>query len=298
MNIESLMYFKKVAEAKSISKASIESHLSQPALSQTIQKLEEIIGYELFSRSNKGVELTDIGRVFYEYAINMLKLYQKMNDDLANMAVKRVIINCTWAIANYALPCLLVEMKKSHPRLEYELQSNRSEDIIKNIENALVDIGIIYGCPDSDKINSDYFCDEEIVLVASKELGMPIIISIDDLFKCKIINFKNGCYNTDIKRSLIENKNISLHHPVHFNTILDLDSISAVKSSVAEGFGISFLPYSSVKKEIKEGHFRIISIEDLKITLPVNIISLKQSKASHIKKVVDRFLELGPGALC
>ena len=68
MRISSLRYFYEVAQLKSISKISNNLHISQPALSHQISKLEKYLGVKLLERSNTGVELTTKGQVMYKYA--------------------------------------------------------------------------------------------------------------------------------------------------------------------------------------------------------------------------------------
>ena len=68
MHIECFAYFYKVAMAKSISKVASSSHISQSALSQQIQKLEESLDQKLLIRSNKGVELTEVGNIVLKYS--------------------------------------------------------------------------------------------------------------------------------------------------------------------------------------------------------------------------------------
>lgn len=304
MNIEALEYFKKIAEVKSISKVSLRSHISQSALSQMIQKLEDSIGYNLFSRSNKGVELTKMGEVVYEYADNILKTYQKMQNELTCLENNQchVIINSTWAISNYSIPCLLVEVKKQHPNFNYELRSNRSEDIISNVENNLVDFGIIYGNPNSDQLKSVHFGNEGIVLVANKDFEIPEKITVNELLNYNLINFKQGCYNTDVRESITKyfsNFNTSSINPYDCEPLLSLDSISAVKSSVSEGFGISFLPYSSVKKDVTQGRLKLVEIENISLILEVNIIYLNSNKLKFpSQNVIDLFLKLGSKSFC
>ena len=71
MNIEYLRFFYEVASVKSISKVANNSHISQPALSQQIHKLEDNLGYKLLDRSNKGVQLTEAGKIVEKYAKNI-----------------------------------------------------------------------------------------------------------------------------------------------------------------------------------------------------------------------------------
>lgn len=297
MNIETLKFFKKVADVKSISKVSVESHISQSALSQMIQKLEDSIGYQLFIRSNKGVELTKIGQIVYEYTETILKTYKKMTDDLilAEQNQFKITINSTWAISDYCLPGLLVEMKKKYPLINYELHSNRSEDIITNVEHGIADIGVIYSDYASDVLDFHHFTDEKIVLVATKDFNIPSKITIEELYKYKIIYFKNGCYNTEINETVAKLTN---QINAKFEPILNLDSISAVKTSTMQGFGIAFVPYSAVKKELQEKKLKIVEVEKMNIVLKVNAISLKYHKLNnHVKKIIDFIIKYGAKVL-
>ena len=74
MNIESLRYFSEVAMLKSISKVADKSHISQPALSNQLLKLELELGVKLFERSNRGVNLTEYGEMLFQFSRGHLKL--------------------------------------------------------------------------------------------------------------------------------------------------------------------------------------------------------------------------------
>lgn len=292
MNIEILQYFIDIADLKSISKVSLKSHISQSALSQMIQKLEDNLGYTVFVRSNKGVELTEMGKVVYEYAMNILQTHNKMLSELASLEKNKIkiIINSTWALSFYSLPSLILEAKRKYPYIDFEIQSSRSEDIVKNVENGLVDIGIIYGDYRSDELIANHIGDEKIILVALNEYKIPDKITLDELFCFQLIYFKNGCYNTDIKKVISEHLSSEEVNKYGEEPLLNLDSISAVKSSILEGHGIGFLPYSAVRKEVNEKQFKIIEIENIKIVLKINIIYTKSNQSNnHIMKIVEFF---------
>ena len=73
IDLELLKIFNEVAKQNSITKASENLFISQPAVSQSIKKLEEQLGGTLFARSNKGIELTDEGKCFYAYVKSALR---------------------------------------------------------------------------------------------------------------------------------------------------------------------------------------------------------------------------------
>ncbi|MGL4873174.1 MAG: LysR family transcriptional regulator, partial [Clostridium sp.] len=82
MNIESLKYFHDIVELKSISKVAKNSHISQPALSHQLFKLENEFNSKLLERSNKGVEITNKGQIVYEYSKRILEMYRELEQEL------------------------------------------------------------------------------------------------------------------------------------------------------------------------------------------------------------------------
>ena len=90
MLLENVIMFNKVANEKSISKVAIANHISQPALSQQMQRLEEELGTKLFVRSNRGIELTEAGRIMQRYALLFEKNYQNLREEIDNLSSSNV----------------------------------------------------------------------------------------------------------------------------------------------------------------------------------------------------------------
>jgi len=106
MNISALRYYKEVVETQSISKVAQNSHISQSALSQMMQKLEAELGYQLLNRSNKGVHPTEMGKIVYKYSGTMIRIHEKMLDELISSKnqLENVRINGYGSFINYSLP--------------------------------------------------------------------------------------------------------------------------------------------------------------------------------------------------
>ncbi|MDF2519907.1 MAG: putative Transcriptional regulator, partial [Clostridia bacterium] len=137
MHIEYLKYFCEIACVRSISKVAVNSHISQPALSQQIQRLEDSLGYKLLERSNKGVELTEAGLIVAKYAQNLVKAYDNMTEDLAAISKKNrtIRIEACPTMSTYALPCTIYKVKERFQDCDYNLTSNLSYDVENNVLN-------------------------------------------------------------------------------------------------------------------------------------------------------------------
>ena len=79
INLNTLKYFYEVASIKNMTKASENLNVSQPALTKAIKQLESDLNVQLFTRSKKGVALTDAGEVLYEYTVSA---FQKLGSTL------------------------------------------------------------------------------------------------------------------------------------------------------------------------------------------------------------------------
>ena len=108
MNIDLELYkvFYIVAKNKHMTKASEELHISQPAISQSIKKLEDQLGGTLFLRSNKGMELTEEGKMFYEYVKGALELINDAENEFTSfkdLTKGEIKIGCSTTLTNLKL---------------------------------------------------------------------------------------------------------------------------------------------------------------------------------------------------
>jgi DNA-binding transcriptional LysR family regulator len=298
MHIECFAYFYKVAMAKSISKVAATSHISQSALSQQIQKLEESLGQKLLIRSNKGVELTEMGNIVLKYSDNIIRTYNKMLEEISNFDSHKqnLLIEACWPIATYALPCTLYDMKKKYADHNYILKSNASSKIEQNIMNNISDLGFIYGKPNDESLIHFEIGYDDIVLVAPMGMGVGDSISVKDLFDYPLIMLED---NLNIKRYIKNHfANIGQRYD-DLNVLFNMDTAEAVKSSLSQGFGMSFLPYISVKKEIYRKQFKIVKINEMEIRYPIYLVYKKED--GHSETLVDfvsAFKKTGRKSFC
>ncbi|MTI70650.1 MAG: LysR family transcriptional regulator [Firmicutes bacterium] len=298
MNIESFEYFHKVAMAKSISKVAVNNHISQPALSQQIQKLEENLGYKLLIRSNKGVELTQKGLIVLKYADNLVRTYEAMMEQLEQDTKngETIKIEACWPIATYAFPCVLCKVKKRFPHHNYELISNSYQVIEENILNNITDIGVIYGKPNDESLTHYKIGTDNLVLVASNDYDIDNEVDFEDLLKHPIVLLND---NLNIEEVLIERIKKLGYSSDELNILYKSDSTESVKSSIFKGYGIAFLPYISIKKELYEKRLKLINISDFSIKYNMYLINEKNTEISKsVSEFIEYCKEIGKESLC
>lgn len=133
VELRHLRYFVCVAEEGNIGRAALRLHISQPPLTRQIQQLEEQIKVQLFRRTNRGVELTDAGRVLYDDAIDILGMTERALER-SNKAAQGLLGRLDVAIFGsgifWAIPRLMRTFRESHPEVSVFLHNMVKEEQI------------------------------------------------------------------------------------------------------------------------------------------------------------------------
>lgn len=260
MNLDYLKAFYTTVNCNSISKASKLLHITQPALSMQIQHLENELNATLLIRSNKGVELTEEGKIVFDHAESMLSLEKSILKNLNELKKDKQLLNisaCKY-IGEYVLPCSIYTFKEIHPDIDVKLNVDNTTQIISKILNHEINLGVIAGINEIEDIISTPILSDKIVLITKEEnidiksaadiLRIPIILSEYDLDDSSILNLKLSKCGLSVS---------------DLNIILTSNSPESIKSVVMSGKGFAFLPKITVKKELRKNLLKEIPIDDI-----------------------------------
>lgn len=147
MNVDLELYrvFYVVAKNKHMTKASQELHISQPAISQSIKKLEEQLGGTLFLRSNKGMELTEEGKMFYEYIKGALELINNAENEFTSfkdLSQGEIKIGCSTTLTKLILMDTLKDFHKEYPNININITNNLTSNLINDLKLGKLDFVI------------------------------------------------------------------------------------------------------------------------------------------------------------
>jgi LysR family transcriptional regulator, transcriptional activator of the cysJI operon len=298
MHIEYFDYFYQVAKIKSISKVAKQIHISQSALSQQLQKLEDSLGYKLLERSNKGVILTEMGEIVLKYSENLTNIYNKMLLELDHGSDESnsVLMEACPSISNYALPCSLYKMKEKFPSHKYQLITNVSRNIKSNVINDISDIGFVYGKSNESALSYYEIGKNKFVLTSSYYYDVPKSIDLEDLFKYPLISMTIQDEVRDKIDVLLKSNGYSYDD---LKVLFILDTIEAVKSSLHKNYGLAFLPYIAIKEELYHKQFKIINVDKFNVDMDVYMIGKKNNpKAKAVQDFIDYFKIIGEKSFC
>jgi len=193
-----LQYFLAVAREQSLTGAAEFLHLSQPTLSRQLKGLEEELGKQLFTRSNKGISLTEEGMLLRERAEEIVRLMKKAEDEIAlsdDVVAGDVYIGAGESDGNRIIAKTAFELKKEHPGIRYHLFSGNAVYVLEQLDKGLIDFGLVYGAVDHLKyesillpyedtfgvlMNKDSPLAEKEFLVPEDLLDKPLIVSAQE----------------------------------------------------------------------------------------------------------------------
>lgn len=172
VSFRQLRAFVMVAEGASFTRASERLHLSQPALSYTIRKLEDALGLQLLARNTRSVELTPAGQHFLAQARRMIRdMDDAVRDAKDTVALMRGVIRLAalpTAAASF-LPEAIAAFTQLYPGIEFRLRDGRAGEVLGWVRNGEVDAGISSSPDDASGLSYEPLLDDNLVLLVRDE---------------------------------------------------------------------------------------------------------------------------------
>lgn len=166
MDFDQLRYFLIVAERQNFTRAAEDLKISQPALSRSIQKLEEELGQPVFERKTRSVSLTDAGILLQARAQQVLTILDdtkaEITDDGKSGCVR---VGAIPTIAPYFLPEVLRQFSKEFPKATLIVQENTTDNLLKNCTQGEIDLAILALPVPARYLEVEVLFAEELLLV-------------------------------------------------------------------------------------------------------------------------------------
>jgi len=268
-------------------------------LSQHIKNIELRLGVQLFDRTNRGLIPTIEGETFYRYAKNIVDCYQSLLREFeeSKRHVTKVTIYANPLFSSYALPCTLFDLQTHFPEINMDMIVLPSLLVEQKILSGEGDIGFINGKPQSAKLWTQSVLVDPIHLVAKYDTKLPEQILPNDLYLFPLIMSSGRSVTRDTIDEGLRRKGVQIEK---LNIKHHMDTIESVKLSVLNGYGLSFLPYTSIKKELYLKQLRIIELKDIHIVNEFHLILNKQfiAKNKPLNDVVEYLKNVLSDTLC
>lgn len=248
MELYQFKYFIAIYDAKSVSNAASVLHVSQPALSQCIKKMESELRTALFQRPMQGMKLTEVGELVYGYGKEMLKLNQNMEGAISEVIHSddvEIKVGMSPFYSKHYLAPILQYIRKQFPKITISMV----EDISENLENMILSDQLDFCCvpqdPATDGITYEPICMEEILLAVPPDSPVnqhaipatPIpFLDTKWVNEQKFVSLKKVQKINGLIEPLCEM--VGLKREIIYET-LDWDTVNIM---ISNGIGVGFVP--------------------------------------------------------
>jgi DNA-binding transcriptional LysR family regulator len=303
MDFDQLHTFLEIVRLKSFSKAAQTCYRTQPAISAQIRQLEQELKTDLFERFGSRISLTTAGKIFSEYAEQILDLRRRAQDALHELELVprgELVIAANEATCIYVLPAVFSEYKKQFPAVQLQVNRSFGARVVEAVMENVADFGLVQ-LPIAEKRVTvvDIYRDEIRAIVPSTHpLAALKCVTPDQIADHPLLLPKSGTTRARIDQWL---------EPVeeHLNVSMELDSTEMMKRFVIAGLGAAFLAVSNCREEIKAGKVRAIALAPEPMTRRLGMIyrkdkALSKAALGFIHVTLEHFgdpVEHGPGAL-
>lgn len=280
INYESYKIFYTVALYGSITKAANSLYISQPAVTKSLQKLEEELGITLFNRSPKGVTLTENGKIFFNFIKNGVESF--MNGEhkltsLKNLETGTIKIGASATVTKYFLVDFIAKFHNEFPNIDISVTNGLTHNLISDLKKGGLDLLIV-----------------NLPMKNDDDLDVTECAILHDGFAGNL-EFKNKIKNPIALSELVDNypivtqkepsntrtflNNLMSSNHIEFHPKFDIVSYGLVKDFAKVGMGIAYITKEFAKEELESKSLYEIPIKEkipkrsLGIVLPKNMIS-------------------------
>ena len=250
INLELYRIFYVVAKHKHMTRASEELHISQPAISQSIKKLEEQLNGTLFLRSNKGMELTEEGKMFYSYVKGALELIDNAEKEFTSfkdLSKGEIKIGCSTSLTKLILLDAIERFHKDYPNIDINITNDLTSNLITDLKLGKLDFVIF---------NESNVKESNVLLKKIKELKQGFVynpsIFIDDVESFNDLNNYPLILQQKESNSRKLLDYIALSNNVSLNPKMEVVSQELITEFAHIGLGIGFVIIDLAKRNFND----------------------------------------------
>lgn len=279
-----LKVFYTVASRSSFTKASEELNISQPAVTKHIKEIENQLNTKLFDRKGTTIQLTQSGKVLFEYAERVRNIFRDLEFEINQINQQhkgKLIIGASTTVAQYILPEILAKFNSYYKDIKIELVTHNTEIISELLKEGKIDLGIIEGESQSNYFEYQIFKADEIVLVAKANHSLANkTLNLKDLYDVELIFREQGSGSLEFIQNRLKEKGIVLDQ---LNIVMQLGSSESIKNYLLHSDSLAFLSISTVLNELKNNQLSIIDIKNFSIERNFHYIIPKGEQSELIR---------------
>ena len=244
VSLDQLRRFADVVELGSFSAAADRAGISQPAVSLAVRQLEKRLGSRLVERVGRRARPTAAGSELMLHAARIDDVVAAMLDGMARHAsgaVGRVRLGTGATACIYLLPPILRGLRQRLPSIEITVSTGNTADVVKAVEDNLLDIGLVTMPVSGRMLEVIPVCDDEFVAIQAIDgPPLPAVVTAEALSRLPLLLYEPGANTRRLADEWFARAGVRLQ------PVMSLGSVEAIKQLVAAGLGAAILPRLSV----------------------------------------------------
>jgi DNA-binding transcriptional LysR family regulator len=268
-----------VVQKESITKASEELFMTQPAVSIQLKNFQDQFDISLYEIIGRKLHITDFGK---EIAIIAERVIEELNNINYKTEAYRGMLTGKLKISSastgkYVIPFFLEEFLSNNAGIDLVLDVTNKTKVVQSLKNNEIDFALVSVVPDLLDVEEELLIDNKLYLISSEPQPnekMPLIYREEGSATRSAMEHYYGTHNSKARKRL------------------ELTSNEAVKQAVIAGLGNSIMPLIGIKNELLEKQLYILPAEDLPVTTKWRLIWLKGKRMSPVAKAYLDFIRL------
>jgi DNA-binding transcriptional LysR family regulator len=286
--LRQLKVFEAVARLSSFSRAAEELHLTQPAVSTQVKKLEGHCGVALFEQLGKKIFLTPAGTELLHHSRVIIGQFEEAEAAMTQfMGVAGGKLNVAVISAgDYFFPRLLVEFARHHKGVTLNLGVHNRADLLTSLADNLTDLAVMVRPPTDADTHNEPFAPHPYVIVASarhplaRERRLPLARVIREPF---VVREKGS----DTWQSMVDGFG---RHVANLNIAMEIKSTETIKQAVVAGMGVSFLSAHTVSRELRSGSLAMLDVAGFPLMLNWYVVHRRNKRLPPVAQAFKDFL--------
>lgn len=290
LTLQQLRLFESVYRNSGYTRAAEELHLTQPAVSIQIKRLENQVGLPLFEQVGKKIFPSMAGKAVYEASLDILNRVSSLKNSIEEIkgVVKGSLQMSVVSTAKYFMPHLLGKFLKDYPEVEPRLKFTNRARVVERLMSNKDDFVVMGQIPSGERLESYPFLENIIVAVAPPDhpLANRKKISLKRLIKERFLQREPGSGTRMAFNKMLEQKGLQLE------PYMELGSSEAIKQGVMAGLGLAVLSLHSLCLERDAGKLTVLDVVDFPLKRRWYAVHLKGKILSLTAKTfLDYILE-------
>jgi DNA-binding transcriptional LysR family regulator len=288
MQFESLKVFCDVARQRSFSQAAQANDLTQSAVSQVVLQLEKRLGVQLVNRSTRPLQLTELGRVYYEGCKVLVEQYLELEASVRSAQARLDVTVQVAAIYSVGLGDLgryVERFAALQPEARVQVEYLHPDRVYERVGDGSADLGLVSFPRRSAKLLALPWREEEMVLACppGHALARNLAVQPAQLQGEKFVAF---CKGLSVRREV---DRFLRDHGVAVEVAMEFDNIESIKKAVEIASGVALLPEPTLQREVRARTLVAVPLYGVRLVRPLGII---YARHHHLSTAALRFIDL------